>query len=63
MLLTSHTLYIKKNAIGFRQFFQVNNTSLQRTSSTILHLKFENVLNNILFVLLVIFLIKFKKIG
>ena len=45
MLLTSHTLYIKKNAIlCSRQFFQVNKASLQRTSSTIIHLKFENVL-------------------
>ena len=63
MLLTSHTLYIKKNAIIFGlQFFQVNKASLQRTSSTIIHLKFENVLNNILFVLLVLFLIKLKKL-
>ena len=52
-------MHIKKNAISLvlcsRQFFQVNKASLQRTSSTIIHLKFENVLNNIL---LVLFLIK-----
>ena len=47
MLLTSHTLYIKKNAIIFG-FFQVNKASLQRTSSTIM---FENMVNHILFVL------------
>ena len=53
ILLTSHTLYIKKNAIIFG-FFQVNKASLLRTSSTIILLMFENVVNNILFVLLVV---------
>ena len=38
-----------------RQFFQVNKACLQRTSSTIILLMFENVVNNILFVLLVVF--------
>ena len=57
MLLTSHTLYMLLFLVlCSRQFFQVNKTSLQRTRSTIIHLKFENVLNNILFVLLVLFL-------
>ena len=57
MLLTSHTLYMLLSLVlCSRQFFQVNKTSLQRTRSTIIHLKFENVLNNILFVLLVLFL-------
>ena len=37
-----------------RQFFKVNKASLQRTSSTIILLMFENVVNNILFVLLVL---------
>ena len=56
MLLTSHTLYMLLSLVlCSRQFFQVNKASLQRTSSTIIHLKFENVLNNILFVLLVLF--------
>ena len=44
-----------------RQFFQLNKASVQRTSSTIIHLKFKNVLNNTLFVLLVLFLTKLKK--
>ena len=57
MLLTSHTFYINKNAIIFG-FFQVNRASLQRTSSTIILLLFENVVNNILFVLLVCFCFK-----
>ena len=51
MLLISHTLYIKKNAIIFGYFFQVYKASLQRTSSTIICFMFENVVNNILFVL------------
>ena len=56
MLLTSNTLYMLLSLVlCSRQFFQVNKASLQRTSSTIIHLKFENVLNNILFVLLVLF--------
>ena len=59
MLLTSHTIYIKKNAITFglysRQFFQVNKASLQITSNIIILLMFENVVNNILFRLLVLF--------
>ena len=64
MLLTSHTYVILRKlllslVLCSRQFFQVNNAFLQRTSSTIIHLKFENVLNNILFVLLVLF---FKKL-
>ena len=58
MLLTSHTLYIKKNSVlCSRQFFQVNKDSLQRTSSTIILLMFENVVNNILFVISCFFLI------
>ena len=44
MLLTSHTLYMLLSLVlCSRQFFQVNKASLQRTSSTIIHLKFENV--------------------
>ena len=59
MLLTSHTLYIKKMPLYLvLSSRQVNTASLQRTSSTIIHLKFENVLNNILLVLLVLFLKK-----
>ena len=58
MLLTSHTLYTKNNAIIFsfmqQKFFQVNKASLRRTSSTIILLMFENVVNKILFVLLVV---------
>ena len=57
MLLTSHTLYLRKmllsSVLCSRQFFQVNKVSVQRTSSTIILLMFENVVNNILFVLLV----------
>ena len=57
MLLTSHTLYEEK--CYFLQFYvtdnQVNKTSSQRTSCTIILLMFENVVNNILFVLLVLF--------
>ena len=54
MLLTSHILrkMILSLFLCSRQFFQVNKAPLQRTSSTIIHLKFENVLDNILFVLL-----------
>ena len=57
-MLSSHMLHIKKNAslvLRSRQFFLVNKASLQKTSSTVIHLKFENVLNNILLVLLVHF--------
>ena len=59
MLLTSHTIYTKKmllsSVLCSRQFFQVNKAPLQRTSSTIILLMFENVVNHILFVLLVLF--------
>ena len=37
-------------------FFQVNKASLQRSSSTIILLMFENMVNHILFVLLVLLL-------
>ena len=47
MLLTSHTLYIRFYVTD--NFFQVNKASLQRTSSTIILLMFENVVKNILF--------------
>ena len=60
MLLTSHTLYINvlrimllSSVLCSRQFFQVNKAPLQRTSSTIILLMFENVVNHILFELLV----------
>ena len=36
----------------YRHFFQVNKASLQRTGSPLYSLMFENVVNNILFVLL-----------
>ena len=45
--------HLMKNAIIFG-FCQVNKASLQRTSSTIILLMFENVVNNILFVILVV---------
>ena len=51
MLLTS----LLSSVLCSRQFFQVNKACLQRTSSTIILLMFENVVNNILFVLLVVF--------
>ena len=51
MLLTPHTLYILLSSVlCSRQFFQVNKASLQRTSSTIILLMFENMVNNVLFV-------------
>ena len=48
MLLTSHTYILRKmllsSVLCSRQFFQA---SLQRTSSTIIILMFENVVKNI----------------
>ena len=53
MLLTPHRKMLFSLVLCSRQFFQVNKASLQRTSSTIILLMFENLVNNILFVLLV----------
>ena len=61
MQLTSRTLYsilrkmLLSSVLCSRQFFLVNKASLQRTSNTIILLMFENVINHILFVLLVSF--------
>ena len=56
MLLTSHLIHtLLSSVLCSRQCFQVYKASLQRTSSTIILLMFENVVNNILFVLLVLF--------
>ena len=56
MLLTSHTLrkMLLSSVYVADNFFQVNKASIQRTSSTIILLMFENVVNHILFVLLVL---------